>query len=58
MDSPLSITQVSLQGILTNPDGSPAQGTVCVTPTALMANGSQLVDTTPQAGIQIGRAHV
>ena len=45
------ITPISLQGILTDPDGSPAQGTVCATPTSMLANGSQLVDTTPQAGI-------
>ena len=40
----MSFTMIALQGKFTNPDGTPASGTICATPTAMLENFSPGVE--------------
>ena len=35
-------SQVAIEGQFTNPDGSPASGTVCLTPNSRLVNGEDI----------------
>lgn len=44
-------SQVAIEGQFTNPDGSPASGTVCLTPNSRLVNGEDIQSEAPICGV-------